>query len=81
MSIKPLLSKIKSVYKNQSDSLIRTVIYTIGHFFIAASCVMYFTGASLYLALTDAIVEPILNGFWYYLLDRFWVNKNKFTTN
>tara|TARA_B100000700_G_scaffold49541_1_gene52397 strand:+ start:6419 stop:6664 length:246 start_codon:yes stop_codon:yes gene_type:complete len=81
MSIKPLLSKIKSVYKNQSDSLIRTVIYTIGHFFIAASCVMYFTGASFYLALTDAIVEPILNGFWYYLLDRFWVNKNKFTTN
>tara|TARA_B100000676_G_scaffold3529_1_gene3278 strand:+ start:194 stop:439 length:246 start_codon:yes stop_codon:yes gene_type:complete len=81
MSIKPFLSKIKSVYKNQSDSLIRTVIYTIGHFFIAASCVMYFTGASFYLALTDAIVEPILNGFWYYLLDRFWVNKNKFTTN
>tara|TARA_Y100001968_G_C19148718_1_gene615079 strand:+ start:490 stop:735 length:246 start_codon:yes stop_codon:yes gene_type:complete len=81
MTIKPLLSKIKSVYKNQSDSLIRTVIYTIGHFFIAASCVMYFTGASFYLALTDAIVEPILNGFWYYLLDRFWVNKNKFTTN
>ena len=81
MSIKPLLSKIKSVYKSQSDSLIRTVIYTIGHFFIAASCVMYFTGASFYLALTDAIVEPILNGFWYYLLDRFWVNKNKFTTN
>tara|TARA_Y100001970_G_scaffold148828_1_gene182766 strand:+ start:1178 stop:1423 length:246 start_codon:yes stop_codon:yes gene_type:complete len=81
MTIKPLLSKIKSVYKNQSDSLIRTVIYTIGHFFIAASCVMYFTGASFYIALTDAIVEPILNGFWYYLLDRFWVNKNKFTTN
>tara|TARA_B100000579_G_C22212252_1_gene567863 strand:+ start:64 stop:309 length:246 start_codon:yes stop_codon:yes gene_type:complete len=81
MSIKPLLSKIKNVYKSQSDSLIRTIIYTIGHFFIAASCVMYFTGASFYLALTDAIVEPILNGFWYYLLDRFWVNKNKFTTN
>lgn len=76
MTIKPLLSKIKSVYKHQSDSLIRTIIYTIGHFFIAASCVMYFTGASLYLALTDAIIEPILNGFWYYLLDRFWTSKN-----
>tara|TARA_B100000214_G_C23879052_1_gene586379 strand:+ start:754 stop:999 length:246 start_codon:yes stop_codon:yes gene_type:complete len=75
MTIKPLLSKIKSVYKHQSDSLIRTIIYTIGHFFIAASCVMYFTGASLYLALTDAIIEPILNGFWYYLLDRFWASK------
>ncbi len=75
MTIKPLLSKIKSVYKHQSDSLIRTIIYTIGHFFIAASCVMYFTGASLYLALTDAIIEPILNGFWYYLLDRFWTSK------
>ena len=81
MSIKPLLSKIKTVYKNQSDSLIRTIIYTIGHFFIAASCVMYFTGAGIYVALTDAIIEPILNGFWYYLLDRFWVSKKNSFTN
>ena len=58
--------KIKNVFIDQSGSLLRTIIYTLGHFIIAAACVMYFTGASLYLALTDAIIEPILNGFWYY---------------
>ena len=75
--IKPVIVKIKNLYKNQSGSVIRTIVYTIGHMFIAASCVMYFTGANIYESLTDALVEPILNGFWYYLLDRFWISKNK----
>ena len=77
--IKPIMTKIKSIYKNQSGSIIRTIIYTMGHFFIAASCVMYFTGANIYESLTDALVEPILNSFWYYLLDRFWISKKKIT--
>ena len=69
------IKTVKILFVAQSGSLLRTIVYTIGHFIIAASCVMYFTGASLYLALTDAIIEPILNGFWYYLLDRFWASK------
>jgi len=24
-------------------------------------------------ALTDAIVEPLLNGVWYFILDRLWI--------
>jgi len=74
--IKPFISRIINTYKNQSGSIIRTIIYTIGHFFIAATCVMYLTGANISEALTDAFIEPILNGFWYYLLDRFWTSKN-----
>ena len=74
-NIKSPLSKIKVFLKNQSGSIVRTIVYTIGHFIIAACCVMYFTGASIYESITDAIVEPILNGFWYYLLDRFWISK------
>tara|TARA_B100000945_G_scaffold261799_2_gene220206 strand:+ start:289 stop:537 length:249 start_codon:yes stop_codon:yes gene_type:complete len=73
--IKPFIKKTKKILLNQSGSLLRTIIYTIGHFFIAAACVMYFTGANLYVGMTDALVEPILNGIWYYILDRFWISK------
>jgi|TARA_B110000438_G_C15596978_1_gene556288 uncharacterized membrane protein len=65
---------LKNIRKNKG-TLLRTVIYTIGHFFIAAACVMYFTGASFDAAITDAIVEPLINGVWYFLLDKFWASK------
>lgn len=58
-----------------SKSLTRTAIYTIGHFVIAATCVMYLTGAPLWIALTDAIVEPLLNAVWFFVLDRLWISK------
>jgi len=44
---------------------------------IAAACVMYFTGADFTSAITDAIVEPILNGVWYFVLDRLWISKKE----
>lgn len=62
-------------YKALKGTLLRTAIYTIGHFIIAAGCVMYFTGANFNDAITDAIVEPILNGVWYFILDRIWISK------
>ena len=65
---------LKNIRQNKG-TLLRTVIYTIGHFFIAAACVMYFTGASFDAAITDAIVEPLINGVWYFLLDKFWASK------
>jgi len=27
--------------------------------------------------LTDAIVEPLANAVWYFLLDKFWASKVK----
>ena len=73
--LRAFLKKLKKILFNQSGSLLRTIIYTLGHFIIAAGCVMFFTGASLYAGMTDAIVEPILNGIWYYILDRIWISK------
>mgnify|MGYP001327964995 FL=1 len=70
-----MFSKTQLFAKDNSATLLRTVIYTIGHFFIAASCVMYFTGADLSAALTDAIVEPLLNGVWYFVLDKYWASR------
>ncbi|MDB2704351.1 DUF2061 domain-containing protein [Gammaproteobacteria bacterium] len=66
---------IQRVYEANRDTIIRTIIYTIGHFIIAASCVMYFTGADFSAAITDAIVEPLLNSVWYFVLDKYWASK------
>ncbi len=62
-------------YKALKGSILRTLIYTIGHFLIAAACVMYFTGAPFSVAITNAIVEPILNAVWFFILDRLWTAK------
>ena len=47
-----------------------TVIYTIGHIFIAMTCTYLITGATLELSATNAIVEPCVNGVWFYILHR-----------
>lgn len=45
-----------------------SIIYTIGHIFVAIVCNRIITGASLDMAAADAFIEPIINGFWFYLL-------------
>ena len=45
-----------------------TIIYTIGHIIIAMACAQIITGASLKLATIDAIIEPCINGIWFYML-------------
>ena len=57
---------------NFSGSLIRTIIYTIGHICIAIVCVVTITGSDITLATIDALIEPIINAFWYFALDYFW---------
>ena len=36
---------------------------------------MLIADVSFYIALTDAIVEPLANAVWYFLLDKFWASK------
>ena len=54
------------------SSLTLAIVYTIGHMLIAIACVMIITGASLELATIDAIVEPLINGVWFYVLHETW---------
>ena len=54
------------------SSLTLAVVYTIGHMLIAIACVMIITGASIELAIIDAIVEPLINGVWFYVLHNAW---------
>ena len=65
----------KKIYETNRGSLLRTVIYTIGHFIIAISVLMMVADVSFYIALTDAIVEPLANSVWYFVLDKFWASK------
>tara|TARA_B100001057_G_scaffold37541_1_gene33916 strand:- start:406 stop:648 length:243 start_codon:yes stop_codon:yes gene_type:complete len=65
------------IYKNNKGSILRTIVYTIGHFAIAITVLMLVADVSLKIALTDAIVEPIANSIWYFILDKWWASKSK----
>jgi len=66
--------KVKKIFKiSFGGSLVRTIIYTIGHMCIAITCLMIIADVNFKQALTDAIVEPLLNGVWYFILDRLWI--------
>ena len=66
-----------NIYRNNKGSIVRTVIYTIGHFAIAITVLMLVADVSFAIALTDAIVEPIANSIWYFILDKWWTSKSK----
>jgi len=55
----------------------RALVYTLGHIIIAMSVVTIITGASLWEAGAVALIEPTINGFWYYLLDKMWTRHLK----
>ena len=67
----------ENIYNNNKGSILRTIIYTIGHFAIAITVLMLIANVSFYIALTDAIVEPLANAVWYFFLDKFWASKVK----
>ena len=67
----------RDIYKNNKGSILRTIVYTIGHFAIAITVLMLIADVSFMIALTDAIVEPLANAVWYFLLDKFWTARMK----
>ena len=67
----------QSIYRNNKGSILRTIIYTIGHFAIAITVLMLVADVTFTVALTDAIVEPIANSVWYFILDMWWASKSK----
>ena len=44
------------------------LIYTLGHVVIAMTVVSVMTGASLWEAGAVALIEPSINGLWFYVL-------------
>ena len=54
------------------SSLTLALIYTLGHVCIAMTVVTILTGARLWEAGTVALVEPAINGVWFYVLHTGW---------
>ena len=53
-----------------SSSLGLAIIYTLGHICIAMIVVTNLTGASLWEAGAVALIEPSINGVWFYMLHK-----------
>ena len=70
-----IFNSAKDIYNNNKCSILRTIVYTIGHFAIAITVLMLIADVSFMIALTDAIVEPLANAVWYFMLDKFWASK------
>ena len=74
---KGIFEASKEIYSNNRGSILRTIVYTVGHFGIAITVLMLVADVSFMIALTDAIVEPIANSVWYFILDKGWASKSK----
>jgi len=59
-----------------SSSLGLALIYTIGHVIIAMTVVSVMTGASLWEAGAVALIEPSVNGVWFYVLHKTYKKIN-----
>ncbi len=70
-----IINSSKRIFKNNQGSILRTIVYTIGHFAIAIICLMLIADVSFWIALTDAIIEPLANSVWYFVLDKWWASK------
>ena len=66
---------VRSLITSSSVSL--ALIYTMGHVIIAMTVVSLMTGASLWEAGAVALVEPSINGVWFYALHRTWIRYKK----
>ena len=67
----------ENIFRNNKGSILRTIVYTIGHFAIAITVLMLVADVSFIIALTDAIIEPLANSIWYFILDKWWTSKSK----
>ena len=70
-----LFKAAENIFRNNKSSILRTIIYTIGHFAIAITVLILIADVSFYIALTDAIIEPLANSIWYFILDKWWTSK------
>lgn len=55
--------------------LFRTIVFTIGHFFIDITTGYIITGAPIHLIAVSAFLSPVINAVWYYVLDRFFFSR------
>ena len=67
---KGIQGAIKKLVSTSSITL--AIVYTLGHIIIAMTVVSVMTGASLWEAGAVALIEPSINGIWFYILHSAW---------
>ena len=72
-----MFEAIRQIYRANRGSILRTIVYTLGHFAIAIIVLKAVADVTFWEALTDAIVEPLANSVWYFMLDKFWASKSQ----
>ena len=58
------------------NSIGLALIYTLGHICIAMTVVRVLTNASIWESGAVALIEPSINGVWFYVLHRVWRHYN-----
>jgi uncharacterized membrane protein len=69
-----MLNKLWEV--SVSATTLRTAIFTVGHFIIDVFVIASITGASVGVATAAGLVGPLINGVWFWLIDRWWSQKH-----
>ena len=54
------------------SSVVLALVYTLGHIIIAMRVVSVMAGASLWEAGAVALIEPSINGVWFYVLHKVY---------
>tara|TARA_E500000318_G_C3477571_1_gene179120 strand:- start:103 stop:327 length:225 start_codon:yes stop_codon:yes gene_type:complete len=66
---------ILGIFTQNSTTLALT--YTFGHIIIAANVIYWFTGATIWEAGAVALIEPAINGLWFFILHKVWIHVTK----
>ena len=69
-----ITQSLLGIFKNSSLAL--AIVYTLGHILIAMNVVYWLTGASLFQAGLVALIEPTINGLWFFILHKTWMSIN-----
>ena len=72
---KGVFKTAENIFQNNKGSILRTIVYTVGHFIIAITVLIIVADVTFLIAMTDAIVEPLANAMWYFILDKWWASK------
>ena len=68
------MGRVWAQIKMKTSTKIKTFVII---FIIAITVLMLIADVSFVIALTDAIVEPLANAVWYFILDKWWASKSK----
>ncbi len=72
MEIKEGIFRLLGKLINENSATL-AIIYTLGHIVIAMNVVYWLTGSTIWEAGVVALVEPCINGVWFYILHKTWI--------